>query len=80
MKRKKPTAEFKFLMRWLASKGIEISSDEFAAVEGKFNRKDLPPEQQATVDKIIDVSLKHLDEFARVTRAAAKIKRQRLGR
>lgn len=80
MKRRKPNSELSFMLRWLASKGVEVSPEKFRAVEGKFDRKDLPPQQQATVDKIIAVSLKCYDEWRRVGRAAEKIKRQRKAR
>lgn len=80
MKRRNPNPELSFMLRWIASKGVEVSPEEFRAIEGKFDRKDLPPEQQATVEKIIAVSLKYYDEWRRVGRAAEKIKRQRLGR
>lgn len=80
MKRRKPNPELSFMLRWLASKGIEVSPEEFRAVEGKFHRKDLPPEQQAMVDKILAVSDKHYDEWLRISRQAAKIKQQRMER
>lgn len=80
MKRRNPNPELSFMLRWLASKGVEVSPEEFRAVEGKLDRKDLPPEQQATVEKVISVSLKHYDEWRRVGLAAEKIKRQRKAR
>lgn len=80
MKRKKPNPEFQFMVRWLASKGVEISPDAFSRIEGKFHHTILPPEDQANVDAILRVSAKHYDEFMRVSREAMKIKRRRLGK
>jgi len=79
-KKPKPNPEWQFSVRWLASKGLEISPDEYRRVEGKFNRKDLPPEDQRIVDAIIELCQKHYGEFLAMRRQAMKIKRQRLGR
>lgn len=79
-KKRKSNPEWQFSMRWLASKGLKISPDEYRRVEGKFSRKDLPPDDQRIVDAIVELSLKHYGEFCAMRRQALKIKAQRLGR
>lgn len=80
MKKCRTNPEAAFLLRWLASKGVEISPEAFRRIEGKFGRKDLPKEDQANVDAILRLSEQHYDELRRVSRQAAKIKQRRLGK
>lgn len=73
-KRLKPAA--RFMLRWLSSKGLEISPEMFRCIEGKFDRTNLPVEQQEAVNSILRVSDEHYDEWLRIARAAKRIERQ----
>jgi hypothetical protein len=70
----KPAA--RFTLRWLSSKGLEISPEMFRRIEGKFDRSDLPRDEQEAVDSIVRVSVEHYEEWKKVARAAKRIERQ----